>query len=109
MEDHRNFQLELGQTVERWAVIWEEHIYWLDVVGWDMFDAPTGSHFDQERFEKLICEKNTDYQMNKKLHEVIHKHDADTWREHMVFSDGTLLQEIKEDIVYKKGKGYTSK
>lgn len=96
MEDHKNFNVELGQTIERWAVLWNDHIYWLDVVGWDMYGAPK-INFDGERFEKLISQKMTDYQQNKKDYEIIHKYDNDTWKTHTMFSDGTLLSEVREN------------
>lgn len=96
MEDHKNFNLELGQTIERWAVLWKDHIYWLDVVGWDMYGAPE-TDFDGEVFEELIAEKMTDYKRNKKDFELIHKYDNDTWKAHTMFSDGTLISDVKGD------------
>lgn len=96
MEDHKNFSIEIGQTIERWAVLWKNHIYWLDCKGWDMYGAPEGE-FDQERFEKLISEKMTDYLKNKREYDIIHKHDNDTWVAHTMFSDGTLISEVKKD------------
>ena len=97
LEDHRNFSVELGQTIERWGVLWKGHIYWLDCVGWDMYGAPEENDFDRDRFERIIDEKMTDYRKNKRDYECIHRYDNDTWTAHTMFSDGTLLAEVKKD------------
>ena len=97
LEDHRNFNVELGQTIERWAVLWRGHIYWLDCVGWDMYGAPENHGFDRDKFEKIIAEKVTDYKENCKEYECIHRYDQDTWKAHTMFSDGTLLSEVERE------------
>lgn len=97
LEDHRNFNVELGQTIERWAVLWRGHIYWLDCAGWDMYGAPENHGFDRDKFEKIIAEKMTDYVENRRDYECIHRHDNDTWKAHTMFSDGTLLSEVERE------------
>lgn len=97
LEDHKNFKVELGQTIERWGVVYKGHIYWLDVVGWDMYDAPKDTDFAMKEFEQIISEKGTDYVENKKITDIIHKHDNDTYMHATTFSDGMPLDKLKDD------------
>lgn len=90
IEDHQDFSVKLGQTIEHWAVVRGDGKHWLECSGkWEHEKSSTG--FNEEYWEEMIIRKMSDYESNRYLYQTLHKYD-DYKLDNDRFSDGTQIK-----------------
>lgn len=98
LEDHQNFSVELGQTIEHWGVVLKSGIYRLECSGQWSENALRNTTFDCDFWTELIATKMNNYKENHKLWQAQHIYDGNKTN-YRLYSDGTPM---------KKGIGTTT-
>ena len=97
LEDHQNFSVELGQTIELWGVVLKDGIYRLECSGEWSENAKQNPDFECNSWKKIIENKMDNYEENHKLWQARHIYDGNKINSR-IYSDGSPM---------KKGIGTT--
>ena len=97
LEDHQNFSVELGQTIEHWGVVLKDGIYRLECSGEWSENAKQNPDFECNSWKKIIEDKMDNYEENHKLWQARHIYDGNKINSR-IYSDGSPM---------KKGIGTT--
>ena len=90
IEDHEDFSVKLGQTIEHWAVIDQNGKHWLECSGkWE--HEKQNVVFDEKYWESIISENMSDYAKNHELYTTLHKYD-EYKDDNNVFSNGEMIK-----------------
>lgn len=96
VEDHQDFSVKLGQTIEHWAVIDHCGKHWLECNGkWEHDNNKYIDSFNEKLYLDLIITKMNDYLKNNNLYEILHRYD-NYKSDNNYLTDGT---KIKKNIL----------
>ena len=91
VEDHQDFSVKLGQTIEHWAVVDKFGKHWLECDGiWEHENSNT-EFFDEQLYLDLIINKMNDFEKNHNLYTILHKYD-NYKSDNKYLSDGTKIK-----------------
>lgn len=103
LEDHENFSVKLGQTIEHWAVIKEDGKHWLECDGkWKHENIEDG--FDETYWKKVIASKMDDYTENSRLWKILHAYDNNKIENNTYTNGEPIAIRLTNKGIFKKVK-----
>jgi len=89
LEDHEDFSVKLGQTIEHWGVVTEDGIFRLECSG--KWDCEHIGNTSLEQWEKIIRVKMDDYDQNRMLWDALHIYDGNKIANNR-YSNGEIIR-----------------